>query len=682
MSGIKPLLRTASLSLGLMAAAVLLLPTGAGAQSKNSRQRPGAPADTVKRGEPTAWTLAGPLGFHVESAMDTLQYNYQRQTVPSLVSNAYACTSNLGGEGIDLLYFQRPAMGDFFFADAIAPWIPSPSKQKFYNVYVPATQLSYNFGGGGETHQDRVRGDFMGNVDRTIGIGAFVDYIHSKGCYSHLAVKNFSFGGTFYYTGQRYEMQALYQQFNSLNQENGGITDPGYIYDPAALQGGVGKIETTSIPVNLSDAFNRITGARFYTSQAYKLGYWKEDEESETDTVPRREFVAHTKLIYSLEYSHDRHAFRNFAPGDATDFWKNTYLNPGRTSDVTTLNRVSNTLGISMVEGFRPWAKFALGAYASVESRRYTLPTGQDQEYVWSPGSSPLLTPLPAGVQVNPKHSETILWVGGRLEKTRGSILRYDADARFGLSGDYAGDLHLKCGITTRIPMMKDTLGVRAEASFRNSTPSWLMKHYVSNHFAWSNSFDRTQALRVGGRLSFPKTKTEISAGFENTRGMIYFNDASMPTQNSSPVSVFSASISQGLKLGILNWNNAVTYQETSNRYCLPLPKLTVYSNMYIEFKAFKVLNFQLGADCDYYTKYCGLAYQPALMAFHTQHRHNLGDYAFCNAYLNARLYQATFYVMVSHLNQGWFGNNYFSLPGYPANPRRVMLGLSIDFTN
>lgn len=613
--------------------------------------------------------------------MDTLQYNYQRQTVPSLVSDAYASTSNLGGEGIDLIYFQRPSIGDFFFRDAVSPWIPNLQDQRFYNVYVPTTILSYNWGGGSETHQDRVKGTFAGNVNRNIGIGAFADYIHSKGCYANLAVKNFSFGATAYYTGPRYEMQAIYQQYNTLNRENGGITDPGYILDPAALQGGVSKIETTSIPVNLSDAFNRISGARFFTTQAYKLGYWHEEEIN--DTTVKREFIAHTRLIYSLKYSHDRHAFRNFRPSEGEKFWENTYLNPDKTSDVTSLNSVSNTIGISMIEGFRNWAKFGLGAYAELDYRKYTLPTGADKEYVWDSSWSEKLTPLPADVAgTSPTHSEAILWVGGRLEKTRGSILRYDADARFGLSGDYAGDMKLDGGITTRIPLFRDTLGIRAEATFRNSTPSWLLKHYVSNHFAWNNDFGRTRSLRIGGRAEFPKTMTSLSAAFENMRGMIYFNDLSLPAQSNSPITVFSLSLRQRLRLGILNWDNRITYQESSNQESLPLPKLTVYSNLYIEFKAFNVLNLQIGADCDYYTQYCGLAYQPAIMAFHTQQYQNIGNYAFCNAYINARLYQATFYVMASHVNQGWFGKDCFSLPGYPANPRRIMLGISVDFSN
>ena len=51
--------------------------------------------------------------------------------------------------------------------------------------------------------------------------------------------------------------------------------------------------------------------------------------------------------------------------------------------------------------------------------------------------------------------------------------------------------------------------------------------------------------------------------------------------------------------------------------------------------------------------------------------------------YMNFKLSKTRFYVMFSHVNQGLFGgDNWFSMPGYPLNPRRFQLGLSIDFAN
>ena len=46
------------------------------------------------------------------------------------------------------------------------------------------------------------------------------------------------------------------------------------------------------------------------------------------------------------------------------------------------------------------------------------------------------------------------------------------------------------------------------------------------------------------------------------------------------------------------------------------------------------------------------------------------------------KLSKARFYVLMSHVNQGWFDNNYFSMPHYPLNPRKFQIGVSVDLAN
>ncbi|MDE6741038.1 MAG: hypothetical protein K2J58_01765, partial [Muribaculaceae bacterium] len=157
----------------------------------------GEPMETVK--EPSAWTLTYPLGFHLPAEVDTAQYNYQRRSIPTLASDAWATTGNLGSPGTNLLWFEREKPSGFLFYDALGFWMPSFAKQKFHNTYIPTTILQYNYCGTSENHQDRLQGDFYGNVNRRIGIGGFVDYLHSKGCYNYQAAKNFNFGLSCYY---------------------------------------------------------------------------------------------------------------------------------------------------------------------------------------------------------------------------------------------------------------------------------------------------------------------------------------------------------------------------------------------------------------------------------------------------------------------------------------------------
>ena len=641
-----------------------------------------APPETPKQRRSSAWTLAFPLGQHVESTIDTTLYNYQRIAIPAMYSDAMATTGNLGTEALNMIYFERPAPSPFFFDQALSMWLPSAASQKFYNVYTPMTLLAYNFGGNRDNHTDRLSAQFAGNVDRRIGVAAFLDYLYSKGCYEDQASKDFAYGANVYYTGHRYEMQVLFNAFNFLNKENGGITNPLYITDPAVLQGGDDHVEAKSIPVNLSDAYTRMSGSRLFTTHAYKIGFWK--EEVVNDTLTREVYVPVTKFIYSLDYETRRHRFLDFNPWHDNAFFENTYFSLAGTYDNTYYWHLANTVGIELVEGFQKWAKFGLSTYATYQIRRYTQ-AHDDPAYQGVDPDGNLLTPLPDGIDIAPKTTQSLLWVGGRLEKTQGSLLKYAADARFGLIGEAAGEIDVKGRIETNFKLLGDTVKVDAHGSFSNLAPSWLLKQYVSNHFVWQNDFGKIRKFTVGGKLLIPWTWTTLSADFESAQNLIYFDSKSMPRQHGGTVGIFAARLHQELHFGIWNWNNTITYQASTNNDVLPLPALSIYSNMYIGFRAFNVLTLQIGVDCNFFTAYKGMVYQPATASFHVQDPDKalfVGKFPLMNAYVTAKLYKVRFFILWSHFNQGFFTKNYFSMPNYPIDPRRLQFGLSIDFAN
>lgn len=627
-----------------------------------------------------AWTLSWPLGTHIESTMDTVLYNFQRHFVTALTSDAWASTGQYSGPGINMLYFQRREPSSFYFDNALSYWVPSFSKQKFYNVYIPYTQLGYDWGYGTQNRTDHLSATFAGNVNRKLGFGAWIDYPYTRGTYASQAAKGISYGLTGYYNGDHYEMQALFNQFNHLNKENGGITNDLYITDPAEMQGGVSSIEPQSIPVNLTNAHSRLTGAQFYMNHAYKIGFWRDLTQPE-DTIERKEFVPVMKFGYSFDWKTDHHLFINKNASEAAKFWENTYFNNNQTRDDNYRWSISNTFGVEMIEGFQKWAKFGLSAYATYEFDKFKFKVEGLDSYL---ENLETLTPLPEGYDLRTSKVHNRLWVGGRLQKTKGSIIRYSADARFGLIGDVIGDIDVRGEIQTRFSLGKDTVVIAADGYFKNLEPDYILQNYVGNHFVWNNNFGKTRSFRVEGRLYIPWTKTEIKAAFENVQNQIYFNSSFLPRQYDGNIQIFSASIDQKLKFGIWNWDNTVTYQATSHADFMPLPSWIIYSNMYLYFKAFKALTVQVGIDCDWYSKYKGYNYQPATMSFAVQGENgiDIGNFILSNIYLTCKLYKVRFFLMCSHLNQGWFSKGYFSLPHYPIDPRQFRLGLSIDFAN
>ncbi len=626
-----------------------------------------------------AWTILPPLGLHEPADIDTSYVNYCQMSIPSAVSDAYATTGNYGNEGINMIWMERPAMSDFFFRDALAPYTPSLANQKFYNTRIPMTLLTYNTGGGKQTTQDLLSARFSANANKRTQIGAMVDYLYSKGMYNYQADKHLNWGVSGSYMGDRFEFQGFWVHYNMLNKENGGITNDLYITDPAEVQGGSTSIDTKTIPTNLTSAHSKIVGGELYLNSRYKVGYWHEEKDEETDSVTYREYIPVTSFVWTVNYKDGKHLFRNDASGEASNFWDATYLDPSRTRDRTTYSTITNTLGISLLEGFHKYAKAGLGAYITHQLRSYhqTL----DTVYRMNPVPE-TLTPYPVD-RVKEKQKDNLLWVGAQLTKQRGSLLTYEVTGELGIAGPVAADVKVDGRVSTKFFLLRDSVTISAFGTFTNQEAPYLMNHYVSNHFIWDNDFGKDRRFRLGGTLIVPFSFTKVTAAVENVQNYIYFDDNSLPAQAGSSIQIFSLQLCQNFKWKGLHWDNRLTYQTSSNDRVIPLPKFAVYSNLYVLFKVAKVLSVQLGVDCDYYTKYKGLAYQPATMSFHTQNEVEVGGFPMMNLYANFHLSRARFYVLYSHFNKGMFGkDDYFSLPHYPLNPSRFLMGVSVNFAN
>ena len=626
-----------------------------------------------------AWKLMAPLGLREPAEMDTLPLNYYRQSIPSLVSDAWATTGNLGAEGMNMIFHEREPMSDFFFRDPLTHWMPTHDKMRFYNTRIPMTLLAFNTSGGRENAQERLQGTFSGNINAKAQVGAMVDYLYSKGSYNNQATKDLSWGFSGSYMGDRYEMQAYYNHFNLLNKENGGITDMLYITDPAEIQGGVTSVDAKTIPTQLNNAHTRLWGEELYVNNRYKVGYWHE-EKGDDDTTVVRTYIPVSSFIYTLKYNSGKHLFIDMSPSETQEYFEHTYLDPNFTRDKTTYWAVTNTLGVSLLEGFHKYAKFGLAAYVTHQVRRYNMtPDTLDRTLPAYAG----LSPFPEGItSMAPHTTQQLAWVGAQLTKQRGALLKYEATAELGFLGDAAGEVKADGNVSTSFKFRGDSLNVKAFGSFHNVTAPFLMQNYLSNHFIWTNDFGKRRTLTFGGELDLGHTGTHFRASLSNLQNHIYFGPDAMPRQYGGSVQVLSLSLKQNLRFRALHWDNSITYQTTSNSEVLPLPTLAVYSNLYLLFRI-ATLHVQLGVDCDYYTRYYAPGYQPALAAFVNQRDMKVGNYPFFNAYLNMKLSRARFYVLYSHANKGVFGgSDYFSMPYYPLNPPRLQLGVAVDFAN
>ena len=156
--------------------------------------------------------------------------------------------------------------------------------------------------------------------------------------------------------------------------------------------------------------------------------------------------------------------------------------------------------------------------------------------------------------------------------------------------------------------------------------------------------------------------------------------------QESGNINVMTAQLKQDFRLGILNWENVVTYQHSTNKDALPLPALNIFTNLYLKFKIARVLSVELGGDATFFTKYYAPDYVPQLGQFAVQKtessRIELGNYPFVDVYANFHLKRARFFVMMSHVNNASGNKMMFLTPHHPVNGNVLRFGISWNFYN
>ena len=203
---------------------------------------------------------------------------------------------------------------------------------------------------------------------------------------------------------------------------------------------------------------------------------------------------------------------------------------------------------------------------------------------------------------------------------------------------------------------------------------------------------------RIEGIFSYDKTRTQLRVGFDQLTNYYYFSQSYnitdsylrtgvtvTPMQTTSTIGLLTLQLNQRLTYGILNWDNVLTFQQSTDQDILPVPSFNIYSNIYLKFKIAKVLKCDFGADVRYFTKYYAPDYSPALGSYAIQgnkdNRVKVGNYPVVNVYFNFFLKHARFFVMMSHVNIGG-SKEYFFTPHYPLNEQILRFGVSWNFFN
>lgn len=675
------------------------------------------------------WRVDRRLGTVIDAENnDTVVHNFQSFNNTEGYTGHYNFLGNVGAPRLSRVFMDRETTDDFLFLQPFSFFRTALQDFRFTNTLSPITNLAYHKCGNSQNGEDRVRAYFATNINKLSGLGFKLDYLYGRGYYNSQA--NSMFGSTFYgyHRGERYDLHA-YININDLKMgENGGIENDDYIENPQSFQQ---SYSSKDIPVMLSQTWNRNHEQNFYLTHKYHLGFHRDIEVPDSlkptapsagellltlpdsvqqvlqqDSVARlamvdtlmarwreqqvtpQEFVPVTSFIHTLDIRRLNHNYVAHSTPD--DYYTHHYF--GQWNDVYDRTRsmaVRNTVGVALREGFNKWAQMGITLYATHQLRSYRMND-------WLAQSDTVHSR---------KYVENDISAGGVLSRTQGRLVHYNVDGEVWLVGRRSGDFSVDGNIDLAFPMgRRDSMALDVHAYVKHQTPDFYLRHYHSQSAWWDNDLSRELRTRVEGTLRLQRLGTRLSVGFENISRYTYlamqntlkdsthvgseipgdYTHAVRVAQDGGSVQVFSATLAQDLKFGPVHWDSEATYQKSSDQAVLPLPQVTLYSNLYLLFRLAKVLRVQLGGDIRYFTSYYAPDYSTALGQFAVQDRDNqrvkIGNYPIVNVYVNLHLKHCRLYVAMNHVNQG--AGHAFWAPHYPINPRTFHFGLSWNFFN
>ena len=685
-----------------VAAALLLLPCNAFAQSTLSQNQDGFNGETMDgfmNMDPDKdstviertvsqdyyqFIINTKTGLPEIIQPDTLHHSFHNAHLTEGYFGTYSHLGNMGSPRLSRLWFERKQPTDFIFDAPYDYWIKDAADFRFTDAKTPHVTIDYYKGGNKRTGEEHIKGYFAANFNKRSGIGFDLDYQLGRGRYANQSTSMFDARLYTYYRGDIYHMYVSANRDNIKVAENGGIQDTRYIRTPEAMAEGRKQYAPEDIPFRMYYNWNNIRRTQGLFNQELSIRKTSHSTDSIGDTVYTfTRVVEYAKAAHTLEVGQlQRRYIYYYIPAG---FYSKSYLK----NDSLDLMRnfyVSNTLSMSLLEGSTKWALAGLSAYAKYEFRSFVMPD--------------IMSTSAGKGEYMHRYNEGDLTIGGRLEKAQGDNLTFRAGIETALLGANIGDFELSGEMELKYPIWgrEAKIGAFAEMSAKNAPFFYANMH--SAYAWWDGDFKKEFRTHFGGYIDLEMTGTRFQLDVENVANYVYLkNDAgayvnldsvTQPSysikaaQYNGSIQILSATLQQNFKLGPLHWDNHITYQLSGNKKVIPLPDLNIFSDLYFKFIYYKRLHMEVGVNALYFTRYAAPGYCPAVGMYHLQNdacTQEVGGYPLLSGYVNCMLRGVRFYIMYYHFNDGLMNNrDSFIVPGYPANPGMVNFGLSWTF--
>jgi hypothetical protein len=484
---------------------------------------------------------------------------------------------------------------------------------------------------------------FAYNVSKNWNFSVDFSRIRSEGFYTRQNTNNNSFAVSSNYTSNNKRYKALFGIiYNSIeNAENGGIAD-----DSLLESSGSGQ---SLIDVNLSDADNSHHNRTVFIKQYLNLGNYSSDTSDIPFIIPSSTFI--------LSSTYDDHLLEYTDENPLSGYYSQIYYDSTRTYDSTFYFKIENEL---------EWVRLDNRKHRGLQDM-LGLGFGLKHQFLQlkQRETDSTFNNIIATAQVfNTYSNNSFFW------KIKG---------QYAVTGINADDYNFSFQAKKNLGDSTRFLALSATAD--QHEPDFIFNRYSSNHFKWTNNFDKISELNASLYFALLKYRSSVGIAYSVFSNVTYFDNYATAKQYSGTIPVLSAYLKKDFSLWNWHLNNKVTYQDLPDSMVIRLPELILEHSLYYENDVFKkAMKLQVGAQLTYASGFYGNSYMPATMQFYLQNEKQIGNYPFIDLFLNAQIRMVRVFIKVDHVNAGLSGTQYLQAPGYPLSGRTFKLGVSWRF--
>ena len=628
--------------------------------------------------------------------------NFRFHDYPFFRKDVNATWLGVAGSAVQYYnYFNRTSENGVSFYQPYESWTYSAKTLPFYNTKTAYTELSYTGTLFANTQKasDNLHILTSQNIFPEFNYTLEYNRFGGNGIMENETTANKSLSASFNYTGKKYLMHAGYIHNKITRNENGGTTDNAMVRDTT--------LDAREYPIHLSKASNKIVKKTFFLDQQYRIPFtfintirdkkWDkayrerilasgdslmiasvdslvllaaQEREAARDTLDPEDIT--TAFIgHSSEYSVFRKRYEDQISNSdeiARQFYRDFLYNPTNSYDSTRVSKLENRVFLRL----QPWADDAIVSKlnAGVGNR---ITNWYDFDPTFLKGNT------------NTIWNSSFVYAG--VEGQLRDYIHWDASGDYVFLGNEMNDMSIKANaLFTLHPFRRArkspvSLNVHFETSLKE--PEHYHNHFYSNHFKWNNDFRKTSETKLQARLDIPKWKVSAEVGYALLDGNVYFDSLAVVRQNTSPMSVLSASLSKDFAFGPLRMDNRLLFQVSSNQDVVPVPTLAANSRLYLQFDISKgTMKMQLGGDVWYNTLYYSPAWNPAVGVFYNQKQTQYHNGPVIDAFINVQWKRACIFLKAENVGQGWpmEKNDYFSAHHYIRTQRALKFGVYWPF--